>query len=300
MWPWILLAVIAALAVAAGTYYLGWQRIWPPQKATQSSASPSPEADLIRTDLDLTYVQSDGVIKSKPATFDINTPSEWRAHGPASNSCGDDITYAKLYDCAKYSFADSIGSPKSLNGDVNSITVYDLNDWLTTTDKTTDSLVPYFAGLQTAKDKQAAWSNLRGLSASSSFSVAAIKNGDKTIFNPFLTNAAFVGSSVPQFVESNDSSLKGYAFISSLCQNECYQPEAFVVLSGEANGIPVLITGQFTINDQERLAYSKLTDAQQSTFANNYFNGNYTYPADTKALFADVLSTIRTASLKAK
>jgi hypothetical protein len=301
-WPWILLGALVVAAIAAGSYFGGWQRIWPPQQSVQSSASPSPSVatDSIKTALDLTYIVN-GVINVKPAVFSTNTPTEWRAQGPDANSCSEDPGYANLYVCAKYSFADAVGSPKSLNGESNSIIIYDLTNWLTSsTVSAAESVVPYFADLQKAADKQAAWNELRGLTASSKFSRASI-NGDK-IINPFLTNAAFVGPSVPQYVESTDGSLKGYAFMSSLCQNECYQPRAFVVLGGEVSGIPVLVTGSFVLHDQKRAAFDKLapSDPQRTTITDVYSNDSFVYPSDTKALFNDVLNVMMTASLKAK
>jgi acyl-CoA-binding protein len=288
------LAFVVVFAACGGAYYAGTLK----QTTKTSSTSTAATSEDIKTQLFLAY-EDGGMIQGKNANLAMKLPTEWRTQGPSSYNCNEDLNYAKVYDCGTYNISNVIGSPKKISGD-NSVKLYNLYNWLST-DSADDpqSMTPFFARLQKSTDKYKAWNNLVGLNANSKLTADMVANYD--LFNPFVVAAAFVGTTIPKFIQTADGSLRGYSLVTSICQSDCYSPKTLVVMGGFIDGMPVLVTGEFFLNDSKTAELAKLTPGgdQWSQITQDYgSNKNFVYPADTLDLHKEVLKSLKTISIK--
>lgn len=272
------------LTIGAVAIYLAMFKQTSPSSANSPTPATAATDDSITVPLKLDY-EPNG--KTGTQSFDkkltLHAPLAWRSQiqSPDLNSS----CYRSVEPCVSVTFANMLGNPTSLQA-TNNIAFYDLTNWLVS-NNADPNYIAYFAGTTDPVKKKQLIAATLALTSESKLTTSSVD----TLFNPFITNAAFSGLSDVQFIQSADGKFKGYSFIASLSQSPAYLPKTYVVLVGQdSHATTYAISGEFVLNDN-----LKKTNPLESSpdFETNYFKPNYTYPQDTISLNDQALTVVK-------
>jgi len=247
-----LLLIIISSAACAGAYYFGTLNRPVALKAPSASTSPIPEAtDDITEPISVDIIGGGGFVTStKYFAFNAQIPKSWRSQLPRYGGCGGAGIYQGVNNCLTINLANAVGSPTTIDPD-NEISVYDLSQWVSSDDvgkNLKDNSIPLaVTRTETAYEKTADFNKLLNLANDRNISSELAK---KQLINFFGTKT-FTGNPIAGYFETADGGLKGYSLIGSLCDVQCYAPSAIFVAGAYINGIPMMVTGNFKLNDTQ-------------------------------------------------
>jgi hypothetical protein len=280
--------VVLLLLAAAGA---GWWYLQPKAAPISTLGSPSPAAKAATETISHAFSAdyASGVGKAASANLSLAAPTTWRTQTTVDSPSTCSANGGNQPDpCFSFTFANALGSPTSVAA-TNQLDVYNLSGWRTYIGGNGADQLYYFAGLTDAKDKDRAIKATEALKPDTKLTPEMVR---KTLLNPFVVNAALMGMSNPQYLESVDGSMHGYAFIATLAQDQEYLPVLYTVLVGERGGATLLLAGEFRLNDQRR---AHLPDTKDP-FWDAYKDG-YQYPADTTAMADEAVRVVRSVRL---
>lgn len=297
-WPSALPQPKVLIGAAVGVVVIGlivWV-IVATRPAPSANQSAAPAGQTTETGFKLRHTKV-GLVSMVPVTASVAAPAGWgatKAETP-SGACVEPSGQEYLR-CAEYTLSAPNGTAIH-PGSSGKITIYDVSDWLNTSQLSQPAAGIAFANKTTPSTKQAAFVAAQSLNSGARITPEMIKS---LLLNPVLgQRPPLAGISSGSYLLTANGQLRGYSYIATISSEREYRPYVVGVLAGRIAESAVVVEAVFELADTQmaQLATLPSDSADRNVFFAGYRDG-FEYGPDVAAAQSTVANILKSVVIQ--